>query len=518
MNMRIHTDVPIMQRPSHQFRLPTPSLRSHLFPLLVASLLPISSISAQGYRVRIDARAQAVSFRGLIADSVATTDIVTGANGGIFTSDGFAARCTNEAFCYFYRPGATQRGIPVSSSASLVLWGIGVQGLTIHASGRAVTDAGKDEVWPAVEPWAQLIEAYADYSRSRFTARAGRQFLTSRLEPIGFDGGWLRVRTPARGLDVTAYGGWGLGQAAVVPVSSPALSPLDEYRPRVRQLVAGGEVAWSDGPLDARAEYRREVDPEDDHFVSERAAASFTLQPWRFLQARGGIDYNLAEGHVGSGDLSLTYLESRFSVTGGARRYRPYFSLWTLWGAFSPVPYNTLHGSARVRITDWLTANGRAERYWYEPADVSTALVPDLEDRGWRVSLGGTVRPDEQWTFDGSYLADFGPGAASRSFDAGVNYSATPALTLGAYGGRLERPLELRFYDATTTWVGGRAEYRLRNQWRFWTDVAWYDDDRDRPDAGANSFDQVRLRGGVSLTFGTNADRAPLPRARRLRP
>src|SRR5678816_4790878 len=112
------------------------------------------------------------------------------------------------------------------------------------------------------------------------------------------------------------------------------LNPLDEFRPRDRQIVAGAEAAWLYRDVDVRAEYRREIDPEDDYFVSERAALSMAANV-RIIRLNAGLDYNIAEGRLGNADVTATYLRSRFSLAAGARRYRPYFSLWTLWGAFS---------------------------------------------------------------------------------------------------------------------------------------------------------------------------------------
>ena len=484
--------------------------------LAVATLGP-AVVAAQGYRARIDARAQAVSYRGVLPDSVPAAEVVTGPDGGPVSPEGFAVNCPSGPWCYFFRPGPSRDGIPVSTTASVVAWGFGVTGLSVHATGRLVTDAGDADAWPATEPVAQLLEGYVEYDRDRFTGRAGRMVLASRLEPIGFDGAWGRFRWNARSLDFAAYGGWGLGQAAVVPVTSPLLNPLDEWRPRDRQLVAGAEAAWAPGPADVRLEYRREVDPETDYFVSERAALSFTTRPWRSLRATGGADYNLAEGHLGSADVAITWVDPRVSVTAGARRYRPYLSLWTLWGAFSPVPYNAVHGSAQVSVTDWLTLRGRGERYWYESSDAATPLV-DVVDRGWRLSVGGSATPHRQVTVDGTWLMEFGPGASSRYIDALVSYAATERLSLSAYGGTLDRPLELRFYDAEATWIGARAEWRAGGRWRVWGDAAWFDERRNRPDQAASSLDQVRVRSGITLTFGTDADRTPLPPARRGRP
>jgi hypothetical protein len=481
----------------------------------IATLLLLASApsaAAQDYRVRIDASAQTVSFRGLAPDSIAIGLVVPGANGGLETPDGHAVRCGAGDYCLFFRPGPVLRAVPVTTSASLVMWGFGVEGLALHATGRIVGDLGRDKVWPGTVPSAQLIEGYLEYQRSVFVARAGRQLVVSRLEPVGFDGGWLRIRWDKASLDFTGYGGWGLGQSAAVSAASPALNPLDEWRPVNRQLVAGAEAALRLSDFDVRAEYRREIDPQDHYFVSERTAFSFGANVSAF-RAVGGLDYNIAEGHFGNADFTVTYLRPRFSVSGGARRYRPYFSLWTLWGAFSPVPYNAVNVSAQLRPSGWLLLHGRGERYHYESADISTALVPQLEDRGWRSSIGATATLNPRWTLDGDYGLEHGPGAATRFADGTVTYAPNEKFTFDVYGGSVARPLELRYYDATSRWIGGRAEWRFTEQQRIWGDASRIKDDRDRPDASASSLTQFRLRAGLSLAFGSGADRTPLPPA-----
>ncbi|MEZ4588973.1 MAG: hypothetical protein R2909_21585 [Gemmatimonadales bacterium] len=482
--------------------------------LLALALAVPAPLLAQGYRARIDARAQAVSYRGVQEDSVLASSVVTGAGGGLYSPDGFAVSCTGGQWCYFYRPGPERRGVPVSTTASLVAWGFGIQGLTLHALGRVVADAGDADVWPGSDPTVQLLEGYLEYTRSRFTGRAGRLLINSRLEPLGLDGGWARFRLPSLDLDLAAYGGWGLGQAAVVPVTSPVLNPLDEWRPGSRQLAAGAELAWAPGPAEVRAEYRREVDPETDYFVSERAALSLTATPWRSIRLAAGADYNLAEGNLGSADATISWIDPRWSVTVGGRRYRPFFNLWTLWGAFSPVPYNAVQASTQLRLTDWLSVRARGERFWYEDAEVSTPLV-DVEDRGWRASVGASANPSSRLSVDVSWLGEYGPGAAARFIDASASYAVSSNLSLSVYGGSLARPLELRYYDAEANWIGGRAEWRTAAQWRLWADASWFDEKRKRPDAAASSLDQLRIRSGLSLSFGTNADRPALPPARR---
>ena len=152
------------------------------------------SLSAQGYRARVEGRFQAVSYRGLQLDSIAVTDTVAGPTGGPQTADGFAVRCAPGAsYCMFFRPGAVQRGAPFVTSADVSLWGFGVRGLSAHVNARAATDFEASGAWPGTEPALQLVTAYADYSAERLTARAGRQLNSTRLGMIGFDGASLTV-------------------------------------------------------------------------------------------------------------------------------------------------------------------------------------------------------------------------------------------------------------------------------------------------------------------------------------
>ncbi len=485
--------------------------------LLVACSLAVWPVrgDAQDYHVRLDASAQSVFFRGLVRDSIASGLVLAGPSGGLQTPDGHAVRCPSSGQCIYLKPGAALHGLPLTTAASVVLWGLGVEGLSFHASGRVMADAGPDHVVPGTVPAGQFLEGYLELRRSILLLRAGRQLVSSRLEPIGFDGGEMRVRWEKASIDVTAYGGWGLGQAAVLPVTSPALNPLDEWRPRDRQLVAGAEAAWAREGVDARAEYRREIDPRDSYFVSERAALSVGARLAR-IRMVAGIDYNIAEASAGSADVEFTYRRPLFSVSAGARRYQPYFSLWTLWGAFSPVPYDAANASTEIRALRWLTIRARGERYQYASADVSTALVPQLRDRGWRTSTGVTATLTPKWTMDGTFSLENGPGASGRFVDGSVTFAPDSTTSLDFYGGTMARPLELRFYDANSRWIGARASHQISTQHRVWTDVAFVSDERDRPDAGAWNLAQLRVRGGMSMSFGSHADRTPLPPARRL--
>lgn len=487
-------------------------IRVNLIALCLTMALPSTS-TAQSYRVRLDTRAQSVWFRGLTADSILAAEVVTTPDGGFTTPDGRAVRCGAGLYCFFFRPGPELHAMPVSTTVSVTAWGLGTEGLSLRASGRLIGDLGDDDVWPAAEPAAQLIEGLLEYRRGWVVARAGRQLIASRLEAIGFDGGWLKYGWNRVSLEVAGYAGWGLGQAAAVSPTNPALNPLDEFRPRDRQIVAGVEAGWSPGALDVRGEYRREIDPEDDYFVSERAALSLATR-LRVIDVNAGLDYNIAEGHLGNADLRMSLLRKSYSVTAGARRYKPYFSLWTLWGAFSPVPYTAFNLSAETRLSKALSLHTRLERFQYSEAEVSTALVPHLEDQGWRFRLGGNATLGGRWTADGNFELETGPGASTQSGTVAVGYRMGERLALDAFLGALSRPLELRYYDAESRWIGMRAQFNQSDTRRVWADAALISDERNRPDAGASSLDQVRIRAGLTISLGNAADRLPLPPAR----
>jgi len=485
--------------------------RRGLFGSTILLFLVVTFAPAQGYRVRLDSRVQGVSWRGLRTGTIPRSDAIEQPNGGFLTPDGHAALC-GESLCTFFAAGPVLRGVPWVTQADISIWGVGVQGLSLRANARWATDLGDRAIWPGTDPELQLVEGYLEYARSGLTARIGRQFLTGRLGAYGLDGARAAVRDAHRGIDLVGYLGWGLARGSVLPVTDPALNPLNDFQPRDRQIVAGLEAAITSGRLDARVEYRREVDPSVDYFVSERASASLALRPFRRLTVAAGGEYDLAFGAVGSADGTVAWIGRGYTLSGGARRYRPFFDLWTIWGAFSPVPYHAMHASASVTPLASLTVRARGERYKFEDAEVFTPGV-SVEDRGWRFESGVTWTPTAQWVLDGSYQAEFGPGASSRGFTGRLTWLPTPQLSLTAHGARLQRPLELRFNDAELTTLGVDAEYRPHARWRVGVEAIRYDETRDRPDATAINWDQFRLAGRISLLFGTNVDRVRLPPA-----
>ena len=87
-----------------------------------------------------------------------------------------------------------------------------------------------------------------------------------------------------------------------------------------------------------------------DNSVSERAALSGELRAFPDWTPRCRRGLRSGQHLVRERRLSPALHDSRLvTALVGARQYRPHFDLWTIWGAFSPVPYHAVNGSVWVR-------------------------------------------------------------------------------------------------------------------------------------------------------------------------
>ena len=479
--------------------------------LLLALLATPTLAEGQQYRLRLDSRVQSVSFRGVALDSVLASATVVSPRGGRETTDGFAVRCGIAAtWCFYFRPGPARSARPAVTSAAASVWGLGVTGLSLRADARLAVDLGESETWPGTSPAFQLLEGYAEYSVERYTGRLGRQIYTSRLGYTGFDGARVTARFAGGRLEADGYLGWGLGRGSALPINSEALNPLDDFQPRQRQLVAGAALGWTHRLGTARLDYQREVDPRSNYFVSERVAATAVLRLPARLSLDAGAEYDVAQYQWGTADVTLRYASRGVGVSAGFARYRPHFELWTIWGAFSPVGYNGVNGTVSISPAPGFTVRARGARFWFEESDTETPLVT-VEDRGWRVSAGASYSPTETVSLSVDHATEFGPGGSYTSLNGAVTWLPRPSLTLSLQGGRLNRPLEFRFDEATLNLLGVDVEWRFSERWRGSVSAMHLMEKRDRPDAAAFDWNQTRLSARLSVFLGGDADRLPLP-------
>ena len=503
----------------------------------ISSVLPLAGLGvlallagplgAQGYRVELDARVQGVSYRGWHLDSI-PVDQVQVRDGLLYTPDGIGVTClAGQPYCLYYGPGDKVQAFPFVATADFALWNFGVKGLRLAGSGRIAFD-GKDGptlsastqepmgAWPGTKPLAQLIEAYLAYDGPWYALRGGRLTSVSRFGYTGFDGAHVRVAEPKQRVGISGRFGWALARGALVPWTDASLDPLDEYRPGKRDLLWGLDFDWNLPWLAGRVLYEREWASDEDvtTVASELLGGDARLRLHRSVHVSGGLEYDMALGSIGNADGAVTAMIPRGygTVTVGARRYRPRFPLWSIWTAFSPVPSNAFYGQAAVQVVSQVQVRGRVERYAYEDTEASAPLTPLTTD-GWRYGLGVTYlhSPSANATVD--YQAGLGPGAQALTVDAGVNWRPMERLRVRASGAYVERVLERRSSDNALWQAGLDADATLRPGLRAFGGAWYLSEQRERPDAAAFDWTQMRFHLGLRLGVGSAADRPTLPPA-----
>jgi hypothetical protein len=468
-------------------------------------------LHAQGYHVRWDTWFQSAAFRGVRLDSVLASDTEIGEGGGSF-SNGIAVKCaTGAEYCTYFDLGEERRGAPVTSTVDASVWGFGIQGLKIHVKGRLNTDLEEGNVWPGTQPAAQLLEAYAEYSSALFTVQAGRTHVYSRLGFWGFDGAQGAVRPFDGKVNLSAYGGWALAQGAALPVNSEYLNPLQDFRPADRELIVGGTAGWSLPGFDGRLIYQRLIDPDVNRPTSDRGAVEGAVRPGAGFTVAGGIEYDFGQGEVGTSNIQVAYQHpgNWVRLVVGNRFYRPVFPLWSIWGVFSPAGYNTQYGAIAAYVIPGLELRTRGEVFSYDQSSTGgqSPLAGNVEDSGWRWSVGATYAGLKRFVLDATYAAQFGPGASSQGVNGRLTVDIVPQLSVTAHGGYLERPLEYRFWDAKVYSYGARLDAQPIPGIIANVGIVGYDEKRERPDALQSDWNHVRLSAGLTFVFGSSGSR-----------
>ena len=491
-------------------------------------VLMAAPLHAQGYNVRLDAWYQSVAYRGWTQDSIPASSAQQDANGSWYTPDGIAARCPAGAvYCTYYSAGPELRGQPFVSTLDAGLWGFGVEGLRAKVRARLGTDFSDPlgqgavdtslTVWPAVDPTIQLLEGYMEYGNRLVTARAGRMHIYSRLGWVGLDGGYAQLRPLGGKLKFGAWGGWGLARGTALPVTSPNLDPLGEYRPTVRPTVLGADAGWAIKGFEGKVTYQAEIDTDVEKLVGERGAIEMAVRPGAGFSILGSVEHNFGTGKAGGHDIHVRYQDPGgwVQLIVGERRYVPYFPLWSVWAVFSPQPYSTRWGSIELYPLRGLVLRTRGEAYSYtqggsvvgtqgeQSAATTGALSGGVEDRGWRWNAGATYSGVRGFTLDANYHAEYGPGASSHGWDARLLWAPQKLFSLTVHGGHLLRPLEYRWNDSKVWTMGFRGDLQLRDQLYLNAEVIRYDETRQRPDAAAFSWDQTRFNIGLTLVFSS---------------
>jgi hypothetical protein len=255
--------------------------------------------------------------------------------------------------------------------------------------------------------------------------------------------------------------------------------------------------------LDLRLDYQREVGRDPSVLFAERIALSGYVHPLPQWSLTAGADYDLANTWIGNADATVRFTSRLVTAQAGVRQYRPHFDLWTIWGAFSPVPYHAAHGTVWVTPVPPLQLRGRWERFAFSAAEVSTALVQ--------------VDDDAAAGRQSTYAAG---GPRSTSVSRGVRPGASPGVdgacrmalptTLSAYGSAGAPPV--RFSEPCPGTGPMRRKPTDRRDW-LWGRA--HQEDRERPGRRCPDWNQTRP---TAVTPSVGADRSPRPAPPHLSP
>jgi hypothetical protein len=382
-------------------------------------------------------------------------------------------------------------------------WGFGVEGLRVYMNVRLRSSLGDDEFWPRTDDHFDLFAAYVELDRDVYRVRLGRDYQLSGLGYYGYDGGSVVARLLQKRVQLEAYGGWGLERGLPETVTSDALASLEEFQPRDRNLLFG--FRGSAQPLPGAsfaAIYQREIETDRSGIASERIAVDGAYSPARGLSLSGYADYDLATGWwgkagttVGWSPRPLLYVEGRLF------RYRPVFSLQTIWAAFSPTPYTGWGLAVAVRPSPdlFLRLEGERREYGDTDADVPFHVTTD---RTWRAGARALWKATDRLEAAGGYWLNFSFGAGLSAGEARVRFRPMDDWVIGVRGSAFQQLEEFRVGEGRVWSVGGEMEWRTATA-TLWASVDRYRHDRRGAEAVDPDWTQTRAAAGLAFYLGS---------------
>ena len=421
------------------------------FWLLAGSVLA-GSIQAQGFRITGLTLANYVELRPVAEDSIA--DSLTVGTGFARQSAAGPVTCLpGHSQCYFYRSLESNHTIPLTQDIEATGWGLG-QGVSVYAHLRGhANGGGESALWTREDDHFNALAAYVEIDRALWTARAGRQWLTSQLGLNNFDGLSLALRLPAR-LAVDGYVGSSLIQGLSETPTSDALAAADVLPPDKRGIVLGATARWRPTlPLSLGAEYQRELRSDRAGLYAERIAldGAYTAP---VVSITGDAQADLATGALNDLRLRASHPFAH-GITGSLEGVHstPFFPLWTIWGVFSPVGFNEARAGASWASADndrSVSLSGGYRRY--EDTHTGVAFLP-LRNDGWTVIGLGAWRLHPGFDLTGSYRRDIGFGASKSDGNLGLRWDHGDASWLGVTASALQNIYEFRVANGYV--VGG---------------------------------------------------------------
>jgi hypothetical protein len=259
--------------------------------------------------------------------------------------------------------------------------------------------------------------------------------------------------------------------------------------------------------------YQREIRTDRAGLNSERIAADASFRVSR-LNVEGGIESDLANEVINEARLRVSMpVGAGFNTAVEARRYRPYFDLWTIWGAFNPIGFSEAIASASWQShtgASSIRLGGGLRSYEDDNGGVE---FERLREDGWRALVDAAWTPRPIVTFSGGYRADIGFGASRSQGDLSARLNLGSSSYIGASAMAFQMINELHISDGTVYGFGTDAAFALPGAARLGWSFAVYRHDNRKP---TTTTDWSQLRGSMFMewTVGSNPDEKRLAKAK----
>lgn len=434
-------------------------------------VLAPATIGAQGIRISGVTTMQLIDLRPLVIDSLPASS-VPGSGESRTTAGGVPAICPETStFCQYERSTNRESATPLLQDLTIAGWGW-IEGLSFHGDFRARTQFGGSStfVFPRTDDHFDVVDAYAQLTRAAWQGRLGRQWVTSGLGAYDFDGGDALLRRSA--FSIEGWAGRALVEGLAEPYTTAQLAAVDNLPPEQQGYIFGARARFRpDALMAASLTYQRILIADRSGLYSERAAFDASA---RELGASldMGLTYDFATGDWNEARLRVgTGGTGSLGASAEVLHSRPYFELWTIWGAFSPVGFD----EARATV-DWrpsvvplsFALRGAYRKY----AETSTGI--SLRTNGWRA--GGDViwHGVSAFSASGSYDVDIGSGASDTDVRVDLRWIPSSLLTLGTEGLVTQNIYEFRVGTGRIYGLSADASYAVRSDVQLAATVGVY--------------------------------------------
>jgi hypothetical protein len=277
---------------------------------------------------------------------------------------------------------------------------------------------------------------------------------------------------------------------------------VESFIPDNNAWLFGAAAELNANQIAGSVRYQREIWGDRAALVSERAAIDVRSNAWRWASIEAAADYDVAYNRLGKAHLSLRrqLFDNELSLDVTARRYLPFFELWTIWGAFSPVPYHEFEAGAGWRANQRTVLDARAGYRRYSDTDAEVFIAP-AADESWRLTLRARRQLSDPLTIDAEYRVETGFGAFLSSGEASVAWAASERLQAGIYGTAFQQILEFRTGEAAVLGLGAHVEWQITSALTATGQATLYRQSFDNRPSALN-WTQKRASLGVDWSFG----------------